>query len=1130
MNELKNPEEIRNAAAEDEILKLQIALEQTLEELQRLRNENMTLSHQNEKNRDSLQSRMKELQRLKTEVSQLNARERKLNHQVAYTRNQLNITETRYEALAGSALGRLTLNYWSWINKNDDKGKFTATLSFLTHWLTNRLPEATPLELPEPQKEEADNVKPDAPSEVTPELIMSQEQEQWINAYLDRIAAIADSNGCRFYEALPYRIGLICDEFFYESISAAANFVFITPENWQEELNNGLDAMLFVTAWRGLHEEWRGLGAVKDIQNNPIRRTAFEILDSCEEKGIPTVFYSKEDPPNYEVFLDYARHCKYIRTTAEECIPYYKNDCGEMDIRAVCFGINPVFHNPIGFRSAEKEDTVLFSGSWMLKYPERCKELAEIFDGIISAGHGLHIIDRNYPGNVKYRFPDKYFPYSSPAIEHDLLQKVHKLFDWAVNINSVKGSRTMFANRAFELQANGVLLLSNFSVGVNEILPTVQMVPDSSEVAPIMNSLTAEDRYQRQITGIRSVMTGHTCFDRIGEILAETGLACSQPVRRILVLADEITEAVQSNFERQTYPYKMLRSSDTVTAKIVAEYDMVTWFSTDARYSAFYLEDLSNAFKYTACDYITKDAWIEGNVLHGGIEHDYVDHMRSKYRTLFWVSAYKPEFLLSISGEMPLENGYSIDRFGYETAPICARKTSTNYRLTVVIPIYNNGKHLLSKCFESLHRSSLFRELEVILVDDGSDDSDTMKIEESLRDSYSNVCLFRFTDNYSGSSGRARNRGIELASAPYVTILEPGNEAVCDGYGAMLASGEGEYDILMGNLYQYGVELKSISYYDRFSSIRGDILNYGIQDVLIQTDFLSADLQCALFRRELFSELKQIEGAEGGETLLLWQLFYAAKSIRFVDVPVYMTYSRTSPAITEPITIDYFEKLLPVQQEKLLWLRSVGLLGDFMERRYESYMVNWLLKKLSLANGDQAQSCASLVYKIHQLFAPYWKPKHSLLVSFVEKCDSGDLEAAFACILDAFPRMEKRPMLTLDEILGGTAKSVSIPVECSRDGSNYTFINRSDLPNSTYAWVVLLAGDTYQKVFSSKYSTDSVFTFDFSNLPAATYRVRAFVKENDQKHTVDAAVIEVDGFGGARFLSHKSSAIMTKEK
>src|SRR5690606_910695 len=108
-------------------------------------------------------------------------------------------------------------------------------------------------------------------------------------------------------------------------------------------------------------------------------------------------------------------------------------------------------------------------------------------DGVTEAGKDLKIIDRNYELKLEaYFFPEKYLSYVSPSIKHEYLQKVHKLFDWAINLNTVKLSNTMFANRVYELQALGNILLSNYSIGVNNKFPNVFLVQNKEEVKYIL--------------------------------------------------------------------------------------------------------------------------------------------------------------------------------------------------------------------------------------------------------------------------------------------------------------------------------------------------------------------------------------------------------------------------------------------------------------------------------------------------------------------------------------------------------------------------------------------------------------------------------------------------------------------
>ena len=425
------------AEEQQEIQRLQDALSSTLEQLHSLQAEYDALEKKLAQETGSLALRSgPDAQVLR---QQRDAAERQCR-QLQYRLENL---EKKYDALANSKLGRLTLNYWAQ-QKSGQGNRVLTALLFLFKWLFNRLPSAEALpagsvpagsvpagSVPAEVVQVLEGEAAQASSPAAP-AVMTEAQEAWALPYLEQIKQIPDSNGCRYYAPVAFRVGIVCDEFFYESIKAAANFVYLTPENWREELEQGLDVLLFVSAWRGLNMEWKNLASLNAQltgEPTPTRLEALAMLRACREQKVPTVFYSKEDPPNYELFLDLARECDYVFTSAKECIPYYNADCGREDVQAVCFGINPLEHNPIGCRQEAKEDTVLFSGSWMVKYPHRCQELATIFDGVLAAGHGLHIIDRNYPGNPRYRFPEPYSAHTSPALPHSQLQKVHKLFD-----------------------------------------------------------------------------------------------------------------------------------------------------------------------------------------------------------------------------------------------------------------------------------------------------------------------------------------------------------------------------------------------------------------------------------------------------------------------------------------------------------------------------------------------------------------------------------------------------------------------------------------------------------------------------------------------------------------------------
>jgi len=481
----------------------------------------------------------------------------------------------------------------------------------------------------------------------------------FVDRIKEKIELIPSSNGSRYYEKCNKKFGLIADQFLFDAYKNVADCIYITPDNYKEYISS-LDFLIVASAWHGLNNEWDGMTKVDTYAGKMI----YTVIKAAKKNKIPVVFYSKEDPPNYEYFVDIAKKCDYIFTSAYEMIERYKEDCETDKVDSLCFCINPEFHNPIGICSIEPEDGVIFSGSWMTKYPERVRKLESIFDGILASGKKLKIIDRNFDKNdPKYYFPEKYYACISPAIEHDILQKVHKLYAWAVNINSVTDSKTMFANRVYELQAIGNLLISNYSLGVSEKFDGVFISENEDEVASILNSMAEDEIYYKRIQNIRRVMTGETTFDRLGQIMNAIGLDCEVTERKIAVVVKEKTSQLVRCFENQSYLQKVLMDESECAEEKMQGIDVVAFWSPEYEYGKYYLEDMVNAFKYTSCSYITKDSYFVGGEVCEGVEHDYVQRCNSKYASLFWKSDYSVEKLLEFPEEIDMENGYSIDHF-----------------------------------------------------------------------------------------------------------------------------------------------------------------------------------------------------------------------------------------------------------------------------------------------------------------------------------------------------------------------------------------------------------------------------------------------------------------------------------
>lgn len=86
--------------------------------------------------------------------------------------------------------------------------------------------------------------------------------------------------------------------------------------------------------------------------------------------------------------------------------------------------------------------------------------------------------------------------------------------------------------------------------------------------------------------------------------------------------------------------------------------------------------------------------------------------------------------------------------------------------ISIIIPVYNSEDYL-SECLESIQKQT-FKDFEVILINDGSTDrSETICKQFSDTDSRFHL----YTQPNSGASS-ARNTGIELSNAEYITFID----------------------------------------------------------------------------------------------------------------------------------------------------------------------------------------------------------------------------------------------------------------------------------------------------------------------------------------------------------------------
>src|SRR5690625_7177506 len=116
-----------------------------------------------------------------------------------------------------------------------------------------------------------------------------------------------------------------------------------------------------------------------------------------------------------------------------------------------------------------------------------------LFDSILSTGENLTLVDRNF-GDPDNAFPPKYAELSLQPMPHDILQRVHKLFRWSLNFNTIKSSPTMSAMRSYELQAQSRGLLSNYARSALNRFPAIRIVDEPDDhSAYLRNTVCVDD-------------------------------------------------------------------------------------------------------------------------------------------------------------------------------------------------------------------------------------------------------------------------------------------------------------------------------------------------------------------------------------------------------------------------------------------------------------------------------------------------------------------------------------------------------------------------------------------------------------------------------------------------------------
>lgn len=328
-------------------------------------------------------------------------------------------------------------------------------------------------------------------------------------------------------------VGVVLDEFSTESFGYEWSIRPLSPVKWSTELN-GLDFVFVESAWNGNDGQWK----FKLTSSSGPSSEIADLLSECRHRGIPTVFWNKEDPPHFEDFLPLAQMFDVVFTSDVRLVSEYQTRLGHNRVAPLPFAAQPAIHNPSRPARGAAARDIAFAGMYFgHKYPER-REQMELLLGAADAvssrmPYGLEIFSRFFGADERYQFPGALAQRVVGSLPYRNLLTAYKHYKVFLNVNSVVDSPSMCARRIFEITAAGTPVVTTPSSATRAFFPTTEVPqPKTQEEAEsVLRAYVRSSELRDRTVHLaqRRIWSEHTYTHRAMAVMDSLGLNYEQP-------------------------------------------------------------------------------------------------------------------------------------------------------------------------------------------------------------------------------------------------------------------------------------------------------------------------------------------------------------------------------------------------------------------------------------------------------------------------------------------------------------------------------------------------------------------------------------------------------------------------
>lgn len=269
-------------------------------------------------------------------------------------------------------------------------------------------------------------------------------------------------------------------------------------------------------------------------------------------------------------------------------------------------------------------------------------------------------------------------------------------------------------------------------------------------------------------------------------------------------------------------------------------------------------------------------------------------------------------------------------------------------KVSVIVPVYNDEKYL-KQCLDSVLNQT-YRNLEIILVDDGSTDN-TPQICEQYREKDKRI---RLLHKVNGGVGSSRNAGLSMATGDYLLFIDDDDWIDKDYI-------ENLYDLLKrkkadiaicnyANFYErnalFTFAVQKNNYYEKVFSVKDWFrLEYNSKN---NWSVLFAVPWCKLFKRSLFKHIAYPTNVPVEDDLTTWKVYLLAERIAYANKTKYIHRLLNSSVSTRANRTAVFP--LEAVEKRIAFLKILGFDTSEEEKAYR-WRLN-ICKEDALKDGN----------------------------------------------------------------------------------------------------------------------------------------------------------------------------------